>query len=734
MKRGLRGGGCLLRLLKRLGRVEDLLLGLGEVVLVHGHPALVAHPHPLVAHALVHRHALVTHAFITHPLIHWHALVAHPLIHRHALVAHPLIHWHALIAHALIHRHPLITHPLVHRHALIHRHALVAHHAGLHVGGLLEFVERLLLVLDGLREVALLQRLRGHVRGLRGVRQVLVRGLLGDLLLKLGDVRHPLLHALVAHHGVHRHALVARHRVDGHLGHLRLIGGVLGLLDGLRQLLRGLLRIDLVRLERGLVGGLLALLLVDLLLHVLRGVVELGRGVLGLFATHHRHVHGEVVLRALLLHAGLVHLLGRVGCDVFQLLAHVLGRRGEVVLLLGDVAGVRLLRVGGGLVGGLGHVLLVLREFLQLALQVFELGDLGAPLLDGLGLLLQFVLGLLQRRERVLLLGLGVGGLLGVELVGGLLLGIERLVERLLGVGVRRERGLGEVVGLLRHVLLGGGGLLRLFRRGVLGRLVGLRVRVLLVLDDLVQLLDGLLGGGERVGLGEFGRGDLAVEFVLRALQPVERLLLRLPRPGLVPGAEFVLGLLLLFLGRGELLGGLRGDLQGGLAGVAGRELGLGLLVGELVGAGGLRIDARLGLLGRVGPLGGVLVHLGLGVDGLLHLRLGGLEGVEPARRGRAERRGQVLQFLRVAALRHAGLQEAGAAERIGGGGHVGGQLDAARERVGLLDAGQLLRGEELLGREAAHLLEHGDDLGAEVALLVREFLTVVHDHAAAAR
>src|SRR5262249_1196984 len=141
----------------------------------------------------------------------------------------------------------------------------------------------------------------------------LVRRVLGDLLLQLGEVRLPLVvHAL---HGL----LLAL------VGLVGLLGGHVGLLQRLLDLLGGVLRIDLVGLKRGLVAGLLALLLVELVLHVLGRLLELVGGVLGLLGAGHRHVHIEVVLGALLLHAGVVDLVGRV--------AELLGPLGVGVLV-----------------------------------------------------------------------------------------------------------------------------------------------------------------------------------------------------------------------------------------------------------------------------------------------------------------------------------------------------------------------------------------------------------------
>src|SRR5262249_7120400 len=150
----------------------------------------------------------------------------HPGLHAH-LVHHPHagLHPHHAGLHSLVH-HPRLHAHHARLHALVHH----AHHAGLHhphvglqLGGLLQLIERLLLVLDRLRQVALLQRLGGVIGGLRRVRQVLLLGLLGDLFLEFGDVGLPLVHPHhVAHHGLLR--------VDRHVRHVGLHGGVLGLL------------------------------------------------------------------------------------------------------------------------------------------------------------------------------------------------------------------------------------------------------------------------------------------------------------------------------------------------------------------------------------------------------------------------------------------------------------------------------------------------------------------------
>src|SRR5205814_2085563 len=115
-----------------------------------------------------------------------------------------------------------------------HRLLLVAHRVVLR-RRLLQLLERLLLLLNRLVEVALLERLGGLVGGLAGLGLLQLRGLVGDVLLQLGQVLGSL------------------------LGFLSLLCCLLSLLDGLLQLLLGVLRIDLLALHGDLVGQLLAL-------------------------------------------------------------------------------------------------------------------------------------------------------------------------------------------------------------------------------------------------------------------------------------------------------------------------------------------------------------------------------------------------------------------------------------------------------------------------------------------
>src|SRR5262249_48813102 len=305
----------------------------------------------------------------------------------------------------------------------------------------------------------------------------------------------------------------------------------------------------------------------------------------------------------------------------------------ELALLVGQVVGVglgRVLRVGRlvrRLLGVVGDIPLGLGQLLELLLGVFEGLDVLAPLLDRRGLLVQRVLGLLEFLQRLLLVGLGRGRVLLGQVVVGLLLGLGGLVERLLGLRVGRQRGVPQLVGLVRHVLLGGGGFRKLL--GVLHRLLGLVPGGLLLLDELFEPLGGVLDRRERVLLGQFGLGDLLVEFVLGLLEVVDRLLLRVAGGPRVVLAEVLLGPGLLLDRLVDGLGHVRGDGLGGDAGVAGVELGLGLFGGEFLVLLGL---GRLGLLVR-----GLLVHLGLGLDRLGDLVAGLLEGLDPVGRRPAE-------------------------------------------------------------------------------------------------
>src|SRR5439155_22775231 len=130
---------------------------------------------------------------------------------------------------------------------------------------------------------------------------------------------------------------------------------------------------------------------------------------------------------------------------------------------------------------------------------------------------------------------------------------VRGLVEGRLGLGVGRQGQVLQVVRFLGHVFLSGGGIGNL-ARVLLGGL-GLLGGGLLVLDDLLDLLGGILDRGERVLLGQFGGGDLLVELVLGGFERVERLGLRLLRGVQVGFPQVVLGLPLAGLSRLERLG-----------------------------------------------------------------------------------------------------------------------------------------------------------------------------------
>ena len=134
-----------------------------------------------------------------------------------------------------------------------------------------------------------------------------------------------------------------------------------------------------------------------------------------------------------------------------------------------------------------------------------------------------------------------------------------------------------------------------------------------------------------------------------------------------------------------------------------------------------------------VGLLGGVVVHLRLGVDGLGDLGLRGLERGHAIGRGRAERRGEVLQFLRVPALigTHR-LRTAPLRKLRDGLAHLRDEPRTARHGVGPFDA-ILLLGRQGRDERRRICLKTRTDLAAEVGLLAGEFLAAVEDLPAAA-
>src|SRR5207245_9378463 len=113
-----------------------------------------------------------------------------------------------------------------------------------------------------------------------------------------------------------------------------------------------------------------------------------------------------------------IHLVRRLGGGLLQILGEVLRLRRELALLLGQVLGVGLRRLG--LVLGLvGDVAFLLGQLVEALGGVLQLGDVVAALLDLGHLVLELLLGVLQRLDRVVLLGDCIRGLLLLHLSAG---------------------------------------------------------------------------------------------------------------------------------------------------------------------------------------------------------------------------------------------------------------------------------------------------------------------------
>ena len=143
----------------------------------------------------------------------------------------------------------------------------------------------------------------------------------------------------------------------------------------------------------------------------------------------------------------------------------------------------------------------------------------------------------------------------------------------------------------------------------VVHRVVGLFAQVLLLLEELFDLLQRLLDGGERIVLALLGLGDHVVEVLANVLERLVRLGLRLGRLGRLVLPKHLVGLVHLLLGRRDLLGQLGVDLVEQVLGVAGLMLDAALLVAGL-------LHLAVGIIGRLGR--GVLECLRVFLDGFL--------------------------------------------------------------------------------------------------------------------
>ena len=247
----------------------------------------------------------------------------------------------------------------------------------------MEGFDGLLLGFDGGRDIAHFQSLGGLLGGLLGVVFLELAGLLSHFLLQFLQVGDRVLHRLVA---VHR--LVA----ELLLGLLRVRLGRLGLLDGLGDLVGGVHRRDLHGLQLRLVVGLLPLLIGEGLGHFLLCVLQILGGFLPFLRGGVELFVVEILLGHVHLFSGHLHFLGRLGDGVLQLRADLFRFRLQIPLLFGQILGVVLL-AGLVHVGGLvGDGVLLLGQFAELRLGVFQLGDVVATLFDVLGLVLQSLL------------------------------------------------------------------------------------------------------------------------------------------------------------------------------------------------------------------------------------------------------------------------------------------------------------------------------------------------------
>ena len=482
---GLRGHVGLLRLLEGLRGFFQFLLRLGEFAGIFG----FAHPHAgfRFAHAGLRFTGLALHPFAGFGFA-GHRIALHAFarlrlaLHRFALLR--------FSRHRRFALHRFALHRLAFLLARLHRFTGHGHR----LGGFHQLVDGFLLILDCLGDVPFFNVFGRFLSVLGGVRLHQLLGRLGDFLLEVGQVL-----LCVGLHRVHR--LLAE-LVGGFLG---FVGGLHRFFDRFGDLLRGFGGVDLVRLQRGLVGDFLRLQFVEFLVDFVFRLSEVVGGHLGFVRGRHRLVFVEIGFGHVLVLGGVIDLLRGFGRDVLHLLADLFGRGFEVVLLFGDVVGFRSLVFGfRGFVRVGGDLLLVLHQRFEFLCGVFELGDVVAPLFDAGDLFVEGFFGILQGFDRLFLLRFGLGGVLLGEVGGGFVGGGVGLFEGVLHRLVVRQRQILEFFGLFGDVLLGVRGRFQRVGLGFLGQFL----RGGLGFDRFVDFLGGLLRGGEGVGLFLLGRGD----------------------------------------------------------------------------------------------------------------------------------------------------------------------------------------------------------------------------------
>jgi hypothetical protein len=538
------------------------------------------------------------------------------------------------------------------------------------LGSLIEFIQGLLLIFDGLRQVALFKVLGRFFSRLGRLGKLLLLGVTGQLLLQFGQVGLGVVVGLLL--GVVVGLLL---RVIGLLlGILGLVLGVisllgllrclLGLFDGLLELLGGVVGVEALGLEGSLIISLFAAFLIELVLEVAGGLLEFIGGLLGLLRGLLRLVLLQILSGLLLILLGLLDglssLLQRLGGlrigglevafgHLLELFLGFIRRRLKLLLFLSQIAVLLGLL---SLLSLFGNVSLVFREFFELVFQFFQSGNVLATLVDSLELMFQGFFGAFESLECLLLVGLGLAGVLGVEFILGLLHGLGGLLQGLLECGIGRQGSLLKLLGVLVGFFLEGlrkRESVRIFL-GTLSDSLG----VFLLLDEFVEALGCLFDGGTGIDFSLFRGGDTAVDFRFGLLEFVQGLLL-----GWLSLVEFTLtqgvfGFPLLVFDRFEQVGDFGVRVFGGFAGITGGEFGPGLCIGQFVAAhqvGVHTLTAGLLDLFRVRWLLGLLLDFFLGVNGALQFFLGGFQSCDRVGGRRPQGMGQVFKFLSMSTL-----------------------------------------------------------------------------------
>lgn len=201
----------------------------------------------------------------------------------------------------------------------------------------------------------------------------------------------------------------------------------------------------------------------------------------------------------------------------------------------------------------LGEFALLFGQLLQAVFEIFQLCDLLPALFDRLELVLQSLLGLFEGLQSLLLLGLRLMWLVGLQLLLGVRHRLGRLLQRLLELRIGGQRGVAQLLGVVENILLQFAGQGEPF--GVILGPFGFGLSLLLLLDELLEAFGSLLQGGVWVTLCLLCLGEVAFDFLAGLLELVQSLLLLFACLLQLSAAECIFGFPLEIFDRLEFFG-----------------------------------------------------------------------------------------------------------------------------------------------------------------------------------